>query len=68
MSTSADFFGGNAKSASFDGQPGIKPGSGSSIASAQGPGREYVRPGGLIGAPQFYPSGDPVRCSCRSRC
>jgi hypothetical protein len=61
MSTAADFFGGNAKSASFDGQPGIKWFGIVDRIGAPIQATEYVRPGsGLIGKPQFYPSGDPV--------
>lgn len=61
MSTAADFFGGNAKSASFDGKPAIKHAGIVDRIGAPVQATEYVRPGsGLVGKPQFYPSGDPV--------
>lgn len=61
MSAAADFFGGNAKSASFDGQPGITWAGIIDRIGAPVQATEYVKPGsGLVGKPKFYPSGDPI--------
>lgn len=61
MSTSAeDFFGGNAKSASFDGKPGINWHGIIDRIGEQVQATAFTGKPGVIGAPLTYPSGDPV--------